>query len=48
LTRTKNCKVDEKKMENIERQVYTKMLKAEAFGDTATPITECEAISSDR
>ena len=47
LTYTKNGKVDEKKLAKLGRQVHTKVIKAEASGNSATLIVECDNVAPD-
>ena len=47
LTFTKNGKVDQKKLANNGRQVHTKVLKAEAEGNSATLVVECDNLTPD-
>ena len=45
MTFTKNGKVDEKKEATTGRQVHTKVIKAEAKGNSATLITQCDNVN---
>lgn len=47
LTYTKNGKVDKKKLAKTGRQVHTKVIKAEASGNSATLIVECDNVTPD-
>ncbi len=45
LTFTRNGKVDEKKLASTGRQVHTKVTKAEASGNSATLVVECDNVT---
>jgi hypothetical protein len=45
LTFTRNGKVDQKKMASTGRQVHSKVVKAEASGNSATLIVECNNVT---
>jgi len=45
LTFTKNGKVDEQKLATMGRQVHTKVVKAEASGNSATLILDCDNLT---
>lgn len=47
LTFTKNGKVDEAKMATTGRQKHTKVIKAEASGNSATLVVECDNVTPD-
>lgn len=47
LTFTKNGKVDEKKLATLGRQIHTKVIKAEASGDSATLVVVCDNVTPD-
>ncbi|MEK6237531.1 MAG: PmoA family protein, partial [Planctomycetales bacterium] len=47
LTFTRKGKADEAKMAKTGQQVHTKVVKAEAAGDSATLVVECDNVSPD-
>ena len=47
LTFTRNGKVDEKKEATLGRQVHTRVVKAEASGNSATLVVECDNVTPD-
>lgn len=47
LTFTKNGKVDQSKLKTTGRQVHTKVIKAEASGNSATLVVECDNVTPD-
>jgi hypothetical protein len=47
MTYTKNGKVDTKKLAKLGRQLHTKVIKAEASGNSATLVVECDNVTPD-
>jgi len=47
MTFTKDGKVDDKKLASTGRQVHTKVVKAEAEGNSATLVVECDNLTPD-